>query len=70
MTHPFKDRPPREKMYSDETEAICRIMKSRGDQRIGQLLLNAVSQTVGIEPPEDPDDIEEVQDHWMSVRQR
>ncbi|WP_049937217.1 hypothetical protein [Haloplanus natans] len=34
---------PRQSGYEDETEEICRyILEERGDQRIGQYLINAV----------------------------
>ena len=36
------DRPPREDGYLKETQEICDHLHNRGDQRIGQLILNAV----------------------------
>ena len=41
------ERPPRSEGYREETEEICEIIKSRGDQRIGQLILNAVRAEYG-----------------------
>jgi len=43
-------RPPREQGWEQETEKIIQHIKNRGDQRIGQLLINVVGQD--IEPPE------------------
>lgn len=37
------DRPPREEGWEQETEGICQRIRNRGDQRIGQYLLNVVS---------------------------
>lgn len=48
-------------MYEDETEAICEILRSRGDQRIGQILLNAISQEVEFEDVEDPESLEDIE---------
>lgn len=40
---PYKaDRPPREEGWEQETEQIINRLRNRGDQRIGQLLINAV----------------------------
>lgn len=36
------NRPPRSEGWKNETEKIVNLIKSRGDQRIGQLILNAV----------------------------
>jgi len=35
-------RPSREKGFSDETEEIYKILNNRKDQRIGQLIINAI----------------------------
>ena len=37
------DRPPREDGWIEETEEICDRIRNRGDQRIGQYLLNALA---------------------------
>jgi hypothetical protein len=43
---PYKaDRPPREEGWEQETEQIINLLRNRGDQRIGQLLINAVRKT-------------------------
>lgn len=39
------DRPPREEGWKEETEMICHRLQNRGDQRIGQYLLNVISNT-------------------------
>jgi len=39
------DRPPREDGYAEETMLITEHLENRGDQRIGQYLINAVRQT-------------------------
>jgi hypothetical protein len=41
------DRPPRSEGWKNETEQIFNLIRSRGDQRIGQLLLNAVRSEHG-----------------------
>lgn len=41
------DRPPRSEGWKNETEQIFNLIRSRGDQRIGQLLLNAVRREYG-----------------------
>ncbi len=38
------DRPPREDGYTEETMLIMEHIENRGDQRIGQYLLNAVTK--------------------------
>ncbi len=40
------DRPPREYGYMKETQEICNRIHNRGDQRIGQYLLNAVRYSI------------------------
>lgn len=37
-----KNRPPRSEGYKKETEQIIYELRNRGDQRIGQLILNAL----------------------------
>lgn len=37
------DRQPRAKGFSEEPDELAELLKNRGDQRIGQLILNAVS---------------------------
>lgn len=57
-------RPPREVGYSEETKKICNYLRTgRGDQRIGQLLINAIrfSDKVDYEKPTDADSLEEVE---------
>lgn len=61
MNHPAEERPPREKLYEEETEKICELLRNRGDQRIGQLLLNAISQEVDFEEVQDPESLEEIE---------
>lgn len=39
------DRLPREEGYKAETRQIAEFIENRGDQRIGQLLINAVRET-------------------------
>jgi len=39
------DRPPRSDGYEEETEKIIGYLRERGDQRIGQYLINAVRTT-------------------------
>lgn len=41
------DREPRSEGWKNETEQIFNLIRSRGDQRIGQLLLNAVRKEHG-----------------------
>lgn len=54
-------RPPREKGFKEETEKIAEILHNRGDQRIGQLLINAVSKEVKMpERPEREKDVTEM----------
>jgi len=49
---PTSDRPPREKLYEEETEQIINKIRNRGDQRIGQLIINAISKSSDLpEPP-------------------
>jgi len=36
------DRPAREEYYEEETEKVVEAIRNRGDQRIGQLILNLV----------------------------
>ena len=38
------DRPPRSEGFQEETDRLKQLLDSRGDQRIGQLLINAVSR--------------------------
>ena len=38
------DRPPRSDGFQEETDRLKQLLDSRGDQRIGQLLINAVSR--------------------------
>jgi uncharacterized protein (DUF1015 family) len=38
------DRPPRSEGFQEETDRLKKLLYSRGDQRIGQLLINAVSR--------------------------
>ena len=45
-------RPPREKGWNEETEKIIEIIRNRGDQRIGQLIINAISQDIEYEKPD------------------
>ena len=54
------DRPPREDGWTEETEEICDRIRNRGDQRIGQLLINAVSHAVDSESHEDVESREDV----------
>jgi len=57
-------RPPREEGFKEETEQIAEILHERGDQRIGQLIINAIrSQMEDVERPEQPyDNIEDATD--------
>lgn len=43
------DRPQREDGYTEETMMIVEHIENRGDQRIGQLLLNAVRNVTELE---------------------
>jgi len=54
------DRPPRQEGWTEETEEICDRIRNRGDQRIGQLLINAVSHAVDSESYEDVESREDV----------
>ena len=45
-------RPPREKGWNEETEKIIEIIRNRGDQRIGQLIINAISRDIEYEKPD------------------
>lgn len=56
-----RNRPPREEGWSEETEEICEIIKNRGDQRIGQLLSNAISQKVEFDDGSDAESLEEAE---------
>jgi len=38
------DRPPRSEGFQEETDRLKQLLDSRGDQRIGQLLINAASR--------------------------
>ena len=38
------DRPPRSEGFQEETDRLKQLLDSRGDQRIGQLLINALSR--------------------------
>jgi len=53
MTEEFdpmkKNREPRSKGFEEETEEICQLIKNRGDQRIGQQIINAVYHTNNLE---------------------
>ena len=62
--NPFdKAREPREKGWEEETEEIIEHLRNRGDQRIGQLLINAVKRDMKpLERPEKKKDIEEMTD--------
>jgi len=56
-------REPREKGWEEETEKIIEHVRKRGDQRIGQLLVNAVSQEIeSLDRPEREKDIEDMTD--------
>ena len=56
-----RDRPTRQEGYYDETLQICEIITNqRGDQRIGQLLINAMSHAVDSESYEDVESREDV----------
>jgi hypothetical protein len=67
-------RPPREEGWEEETEKIIEHIKNRGDQRIGQLIVNAVSKEIEFEPPahldKDVQDLtdEEVEEHMDKIR--
>lgn len=50
------NREPREEGWEEQTKEICEHLKNRGDQRIGQFLINAVSQDVTAETPEEFDE--------------
>lgn len=45
-------RPPREEGWNEETEKIIEIIRNRGDQRIGQLIINAISRDIEYEKPD------------------
>lgn len=54
-------RPLREEGWEEETEQIIEHIRNRGDLRIGQLLINAVSKDVKmLERPEREKDIEDM----------
>jgi len=42
------DRPPREIGFAEEAEEIFEFLRSRGDQRIGQYLINAIRSETGV----------------------
>lgn len=44
-------REPREEGWREETERIIKHIRNRGDLRIGQLLINAISQDIEHEEP-------------------
>ena len=54
-------REPREEGWSEETEQIIEHIRNRGDLRIGQLLINAISPDVKLpERPEREEDVKEM----------
>lgn len=66
-------RPAREEGWKEETDEIIERIENRGDQRIGQLLINAVSQDIEFEDFPEPDedaDAEEVIEKCNQVRNR
>lgn len=66
--NPFDNaREPREKGWDEETEKIVEHLRNRGDQRIGQLLINAVSKEVDTpERPERDKDIDDMTEEEVS----
>jgi len=67
-------RPPREEGWKEETEEVFEAIKNRGDLRIGQAIINAVSDEVNY--PERPEEKkitelndEEVKEHIEKLRQ-
>jgi len=44
-----QERVPRSEGFEEETEEICQLIKNRGDQRIGQQIINAVYHTDKLE---------------------
>ena len=48
-------REPREEGWEEETEEIIEHIRNRGDLRIGQLLINAVSRDLEHESPAEPE---------------
>ena len=54
-------RDPREEGWKEETEEIADLLHRRGDLRIGQLIVNAVSREVEFpDKPETEKDIEKL----------
>jgi len=53
-------REPREKGWEEETEQIIEHIRNRGDLRIGQLLINAISKDV--EMPDRPEPEGDIKD--------
>lgn len=53
-------REPREEGWKEETEEIFEHIRNRGDLRIGQLIINAVSRDIDF--PDHPHKGEDVQD--------
>jgi hypothetical protein len=44
-----KEREPRSKGFKEETQKICKLIKNRGDQRIGQQIINAIYHSEKLE---------------------
>lgn len=75
-----KHRPPREEGWKKQTEQIIFQLRNRGDQRIGQLILNAVREYYSDEVPKPEEmvdfdkDLEELSDeeveHYMKELER
>lgn len=38
------ERSPREDFWEEETEELCELLQNRGDQRIGQFILNTLAE--------------------------
>lgn len=50
--NPIKpNRKPREDGWSEETEEFYELLQERGDQRIGQLIINAIRERYGENAP-------------------
>lgn len=53
-----RDRPPRSEGWREETERVAELLHDRGDQRIGQLIMNAIRLTA--DGTMDPEELEQI----------
>lgn len=55
-------RPPREEGWEEETEKVFEAIRNRGDMRIGQLIINAISEEVNYPDRPEKKEITELDD--------